>query len=414
MKYWAIVVVGICATSFCNVHSYLTSSSSTTYRASLCNGILNALPRDIVFDAGQVEIVRMIGKIDIQINEQILEDAKGDFEKSGGDDEKKMNEFNQWSSAAAKTGMATSVRVFEARIPGGTKCFLKEFLPIGLAFGKRELQTTRKLVARWTDLETSTPDSIPPFPVLLGSLKTDERVEDPAFRNRWLMMFPKTRPPGAGNLWLIFKWDKSSFKSLKTFPPLPQVVEGLDYFQKEKRLMKRWRFIRKIMRSGLETVDFIHRSGYCHNAVSSESLWMSTTNQQSMDELGLSITDLGACQKFSELGPQVAREGTIIDMYQLGFVFLELVFASFSEDNVGAEIARGTLGTILFLIITIICIVIYFLIFIFIFILVFIVILMVILIMTFINDIYCYICYKPPLYIYLSICQLITFLIHHL
>ena len=31
-------------------------------------------------------------------------------------------------------------------------------------------------------------------------------------------------------------------------------------------------------------------------------------------------------------------------MYQLGFVFLELIFASFCDDNVGAEKARGILG----------------------------------------------------------------------
>lgn len=347
MVFLLVVILLVTASTFSNVHCYLTSGTSITqYQASLQKWRSEALPRDISFDAGQVEIIRMIGKIDVQIDKQIIDDAKREIERTGGN-EKKINEFNQWTSAISNTGTATSVRVFEARIPGGTKCFLKEFLPIGLSFGRRELLTTRKLVARWNELNNSIEDSIPPFPVLLGSLKTDERVEDPAFRNRWIMMFPKTKPPGAGNLWLIFKWDKSSFKSLKTFPPLPQVVEGLDYFRKEERLMKRWRFVRKILRSGLETVDFIHRSGYCHNAVSSESMWMSTTNQQSMDELGLSLTDLGACQKFSELGPQGAREGTIQDMYQLGFVFLELVFASFSDDNMGAEIARATLGAVM-------------------------------------------------------------------
>lgn len=338
---WAFLATSI---NLRNVQSYPPSVSSISqYRAGLQKWNLEALPRDISFDAGQIEIIRMIGKIDVQIDKQIIEDAKRELERTGGND-KKITEFNQWTSAVSNTGSATSVRVFEARIPGGTKCFLKEFLPIGLSFGRRELLTTRKLVARWNELEATGEDSIPPFPILLGSLKTDERVEDPAFRNRWMMMFPKTRPPGAGNLWLIFKWDKSSFKSLKTFPPLPQVVEGLDYFRKEERLLKRWRFVRKIMRSGLETVDFIHRTGYCHNAVSSESMWMSTTNQQSLDELGLSLTDLGACQKFSELGPQGAREGTIQDMYNLGFVFLELIFASFCDDNMGAEMVRATLG----------------------------------------------------------------------
>ena len=37
-------------------------------------------------------------------------------------------------------------------------------------------------------------------------------------------------------------------------------------------------------------------------------------------------------------------------MYQLGFVFLELIFASFCDDNVGAEKARGILGEFFILI----------------------------------------------------------------
>ena len=300
--YWTLVVISISATCTCYVNSYLAPRPSNSYSyTNFREWRLDALPRDITFDAGQVEIIRMIGKIDVQIDKAIIDDARREFEKTASS-AKETNEFNQWTSAASNTGVATSVRVFEARIPGGTKCFLKEFLPVGLAFGKRELLTTRKLVTRWNEIDTTMGERIPPFPVLLGSLKTDERVEDPAFRNRWMMMFPKTRPPSAGNLWLIFKWDQSSFKSLKTFPALPQVVEGLDYFRKGERISKRWRFIRKIMRTGLETVDFVHRSGYCHNAVSSESLWMSTTDQQGFNKLGLSLTDLGACQKFSELG----------------------------------------------------------------------------------------------------------------
>ena len=164
---------------------------STTSPKQLCTRVSSAHCREISL----LMLVRWRSfawseKIDVQIDKQILEDAKRDFEKSGGND-KKVNEFNQWSTAASNTGMATSVRVFEARIPGRTKCFLKEFLPVGLAFGRRELLTTRKLVARLNEIETSTEDTIPPFPVLLGSLKTDERVEDPAFR-RVRLIVPTT------------------------------------------------------------------------------------------------------------------------------------------------------------------------------------------------------------------------------
>ena len=43
-------------------------------------------------------------------------------------------------------------------------------------------------------------------------------------------------------------------------------------------------------------------------------------------------------------GPQIAREGTMEDMYRLGLVFLELILASFTDDNIGARAARVRLG----------------------------------------------------------------------
>lgn len=55
-------------------------------------------------------------------------------------------------------------------------------------------------------------------------------------------------------------------------------------------------------------LDFIHRAGYCHNAVNSESIWISTTDQLQIKDLTVTITDLGATQKFSELGGEGARE----------------------------------------------------------------------------------------------------------
>ena len=323
---------------------YLHQQQRLTYQCT------QLVPRDITFDAGQIEIVRVLGKIDVVVDKQTLDDAKRELEKSG-DKPDRLRSLDDLS------GRATSVRVFEgtprtssrntsfpslipgtpgtatntsfhdsltlihdshlyldsdpppyppriyptARIPGGNKCYLKEYLPIGMSFGSRELAATRKLVAKWNEMDKPSSET-PPFPILLGSLKTDERIENAEFRERWSKRFPRTRPPERGNIWLIFKWDSSAFRSIKTFPPLPQVVEGLDYFRKEERLVKRWRFIRKMMRSGLEALDFVHRSGYCHSSVSSESLWMTTTNQQDLNELTLCITNLGTCQKFTELG----------------------------------------------------------------------------------------------------------------
>jgi len=79
-------------------------------------------------------------------------------------------------------------------------------------------------------------------------------------------------------------------------------VEGTDYFRKDERDRKRWRFLRKTILRSLEALDFLHRSGFCHNAVNTDTLWMTTTNQAEIDSLRVLISDFGACQKESELG----------------------------------------------------------------------------------------------------------------
>ena len=186
--------------------------------------------------------------------------------------------------------------------------------------------------------------SFPPIPILLGSLRTDERILDPLFRKRWNKMFPAASPPAKGNLWVLFRWDESTFKTFRSFPAIPQVIEGFDYFNKNSRIEKRWRFIRKIMRKSLEAMDFIHRSGYCHNSLSSDSMWLTTSDQLEYNSLDVRVTDLGSSQKMSELGPY-ARTQMMEDIYQLGFIFLQLIISSFCDrNNLGAREVRAILG----------------------------------------------------------------------
>lgn len=332
------------------------------------------IPRDRVLVAEDIEVLRVLGKIDLQADKSILEESRRELEKLNVDPD-------TLSAFPSKPGRVTSVRVFEARLSDGTKCFFKEYLPVGLLFGRRELSTTRKLTKEWNEMigrlrsrsdvmdngddismeKSNDPDVDmdydkeytedrpgfsskswlkSPFPTLLGTLKTDKTIEDEGFRIRWSKRFPYTKPPEAGNLWLLFRFDESSFKTLKNYPPLPQFVEGFDYFRKDQRVLKRWKFIRKIFKRSLESLAFLHSCGICHNAVSTESTWLTTTNQQEIEDLYVRMTDLGVCQRFADLGP-FAREAALNDMYQLGFLFLELVLASFSEDNVGASMARA-------------------------------------------------------------------------
>jgi hypothetical protein len=85
------------------------------------------------------------------------------------------------------------------------------------------------------------------------------------------------------------------------------------------------------MRKILAAIDFVHRSGFCHNSISSDSIWLTTTNQDNIATLDVRLTDLGAAQRLADLD-RYAREGVVEDLYQIGFVFLELVTASMSED----------------------------------------------------------------------------------
>ena len=244
----------------------------------------------------------------------------------------------------------TSMRVFEATVDG-KKAWLKEYLPISSKLGKRELATTRRAIGSYNrNIESSFGsdgreeeelDLMPlPVPTVLGSLRTDSRIEDPAFQKTWRRQFPGVRPPQAGNIWLIYEWDKSSFKSMRSFPSLPQAVDGMDYFKPKNRAKKRWRFLRKVFFRCLEACDFIHRSGCSHNSINSDSLWLSTTNEMEVNQLHVSLTDLGTATFLKEeLGAQ-ARVAIFEDFYALGFCFMELTLASFCDDYRGANQAR--------------------------------------------------------------------------
>jgi len=334
---WVLLATGVTVQAFVMVTGRsLSKINAVVMTAAEPLLIPNAVP----LKAQDIEIVRVMGKIDI-----IAQSDTGNLSR----DQQR----------------ATSVRVFEARVtasalgldmlktdsfgdPLSVRCFLKEYLPVGESFGKRELSTTRKLTTLWNKLQLApvsdlqgggTPLHFVPFPILLGHLRTDERIENSEFKLRWAERFPRSKVPDAGNLWLIYQWDEATFRTLKSFPALPQIVEGMDYFRKNERERKRWVFVKRIMRKSLLGIDFLHRGGYCHNAISSDAVWLTTTNQQVVDKLDVCFTDLGTAQKLADLGPY-AREGVFDDLYQLGFVFLELVVASMSEDDQGAVQAR--------------------------------------------------------------------------
>lgn len=355
----------VCLFCYCTAFERLSRCSFHAHRAvhtpPARHLSMMFVPKDIPFQLHQLELVRILGKIDMSVDKETLDEANDEYrkyQKGVAEGNSASGPYIDWNPLNRSNRM-TYVRIYEARLLGGTRCFLKEYLPIGLAFGKREIMTTRKLTTQYNkfvsvlreelDSKGKTEEDIeentyPSFPVLLGTLRPDERIRSPEFIALWSQRFPRARPPEPDTLWLIFQWNDSTFKTLRKYPALPQIVEGFDYFLRKERDAKRWRFIRKIFRSSLEALNSIHTSGFCHNALSSESLWLSTTNQQEIDNLNVVITDLGTSQALSELGPKGSREGIHEDLYSLGLIFLECVISSFTEDNIGAQTARERLS----------------------------------------------------------------------
>ena len=134
-------------------------------------------------------------------------------------------------SSDSNNQRVSTLRIFEGRIPGGTRVFLKEYFSEGQQFGKIEQSVSRKLSSRWNDLifsirngsSEASLDSEPPFSVLLGCMRPDESFEGKEFRSVWARRFPSVPFPQRGSLWLVFKWDDASFKNFKRFPILPQI-----------------------------------------------------------------------------------------------------------------------------------------------------------------------------------------------
>lgn len=85
------------------------------------NTALFVLPKEQKFLPNQIEILRALGRIDVQVDKTYLEELKRDSKADSKIDFDGMK----------KSGKSTFVRIFEAKTTTGVKCFLKEYLPVG-------------------------------------------------------------------------------------------------------------------------------------------------------------------------------------------------------------------------------------------------------------------------------------------
>jgi hypothetical protein len=325
------------------------------------------IPRDVVLNVSNIDITRVLGKIELEV--ALFQGGQRQRKPSSRESIPGAEDWGLdgvFASQSRSDTRETSLRLYEGLVflsgnrSNAIRCYFKEVLESGSDFGANELSVTRKLTNVWNKYQNESmwegkkktliyKHQFPPFPTLVGTFISDESIESTEFRRLWRSRFPRNPFPSPGNRWLAFRWDESSFKSMRRFPSLPQLVEGLDYFRPAQRADKRWLFVRCCLRHALESLDFLHTHGYSHNSVNIQSIWLSTTDEQERrrrpGSLRAVLADLGSCQKLQLGDARFARVAVLEDFYQLAFVFLEFVIASFVDDNAkGARAVRAMIG----------------------------------------------------------------------
>lgn len=150
---------------------------------------LTAIPRDIDLNFETLDISRILGRIEMTVDPKSALNSKVS-NANGYDDGSLLPNINEQQY---DNGRITSVRIYDGFM-NEKRCFLKEFLPVGLSFGKNELSIMRKLTNKWNKIQTDPEysdlkrrssvynDPSPPFPVLLGHVISDDSIQTLAFR----------------------------------------------------------------------------------------------------------------------------------------------------------------------------------------------------------------------------------------
>ena len=298
---------------------------------------LRKFPNEKEYTAGQVKLIRVIGATELVLNKPMVASIAAEIQASGDYLAQKAIQLWQKTYTAEGDFSHPSGHIYEAKNIDGSRCFCKQFGPIGFMFGTREANLIRILREKWQERHR---DQLRggiesfPFPVLLGFLRTDKEITEPLFRKRWMKNFVEASPPEEGELWLIFAWDKCSFRSLRAFAELPAPSGSFSSKSQQVLTEQKWRFVRRAMRLSLEAVEFIHSCGYAHCALSAEAIWLKTFDPADYRDLMVKINELGMSEKLSDLGPPEKGKAKIEeDLRSLGFVFLSIVMATFSTKN---------------------------------------------------------------------------------
>lgn len=296
-------------------------------------------PKEREYTAGQVKLLRVIGASEVVIDKAAVQGVTAEIEASGDALAKKALLTWKRTLSADSSDSAydthTSSRVYEARNLEGVRCYCKQFKPLSFPFGNREMAVLRELSRVWQQRRAADKDAARtfPFPILLGSLRTDTEILDPSFRRRWVRHFPHADPPEEGELWCIYNWDPSSFKTLRSFAEFAQVNTGFLSLGQQFAVDARWKLLKRVVRLALDALSFLHASGFCHGSLTSEAVLLQSFDVSA--DLALQrvkLSDLGLAQRVAELGAE-GKAKLEEDLHNLGFIVVASVLSCFRSDS---------------------------------------------------------------------------------
>ncbi|GJQ08800.1 hypothetical protein GpartN1_g591.t1 [Galdieria partita] len=185
-----------------------------------------------------------------------------------------------------------------------------------------------------------------PLSRLLGSFEAPDTFDTEYFRVQWQQALPYIEPPKAGHLFLVFCWEGLS--TVASYPMKGKGRAWLSTIFVEANFQRRCQFVKKVMSSSLEAVEFLHRFRIVHLSLGPQSLLLSTTREDQINALRVRLRDFGFSRRLSSLDDESIRRAYAAgasnpkaisnyyyaqDIVLLGYVFLMLVFRSFADSE---------------------------------------------------------------------------------
>jgi len=306
----------------------------------------------------------------MQAQDQILRFSPGDFEILRAVGEMGFATITDWEYYTPRNPLdpnqpsrtiqknSLSVRLFEGKISSGSlrnsRVLLKEFFPSARSIAEQELRV-------YTDLVESLPEggdlAETPVAILRGWFFTTDECETASFQRSWMQRFPRTQPPSAGNLWLVFRWEGN--RAMSDLPRLSKKKETFwdklnqPVFGRRDAKETKFAYLKRLMKESVSALVFLHERGIVHRSLGSSSISLSTIEFTEVNQLQVNIRDFGfaarvakmddeTLQKAREAGANTPKEivefVTSQDIYAMAYALVETVFSVLATPREDADV----------------------------------------------------------------------------